>query len=135
MKRIILIFRAGLHPIMNISLSISAQLFCKIFFLSFWVHLNTIPTCVIITNLSRPPIFQYIITNHASGHILLFSNFLRPDFIGTTKESWRHIIISLLPSEWILHCVNIIWTCPGFSMIFRMKYFMSIQWYLQINNW
>ena len=67
MKRIWLISRSGIYPIIHVCLSISYQLCCKINILSFWVHSNAIPTCVIIMNLSWPPIFTYIITNHASG--------------------------------------------------------------------
>ena len=134
-KNIWLRSRADLYLIMNFCLSISAQLFCKIKLLSFWVHLNVIPTCVIIKNLSWPPILQYIITNHASGWIVVFSNFLKLDFIGPTKESWRYMLLPLTQSELMWHCVYLIWKFPGFSMIFRMRYFMSLQWSLRINTW
>ena len=66
-KSIGLRFRPSIYPIIYVFLSISAQLFCKVKLLSFWVHLNVIPTFVIIKNLSWPPIFQDIITNHAFG--------------------------------------------------------------------
>ena len=70
---------------MHVCLSISAQLFCRIKVVPFWVHLNAIPTCVIITNLSTTPIFQDIITNHASGRIVVFRNFFKPVFIGQSR--------------------------------------------------
>ena len=75
-KSIGLRFSPSIYPIIYVFLSISAQLFCKVKLLSFWVHLNVIPTFVIITNLSWPPILQDIITSHASGRIVLFINFL-----------------------------------------------------------
>ena len=108
--------------IMHVCLSISAQVYCKIKLLYFWVHLNTILTCVIITNLSWPPMFQDIITNPYSGRIVLFSNFPRPDFIIPIKESWRYMPLPLIPCEWIWNYVYLIWPCPGFSIVFRMKH-------------
>ena len=95
LKRIILIFRSGLYPIMHVCLSILAQLCCKIKLSSFWVHLNTIPTCVIIVNLSWPSMFQYTTTYHASGLIVVH---VKPDFIDTATELWRYMVLSLLPS-------------------------------------
>ena len=77
-KRILLRFRYDIYPIINICLSISYQFFCRIELVYFWVHLNAISTCVIIMKISWPPIFQDIITNHASGCILVFRNFLNP---------------------------------------------------------
>ena len=119
---ILLRFRAGIYPIMNVFLSIPAQLSCQIKFLSFWVHINAIPICVIITDLYWPPIFQYIITNNDSGRIVVFSNFLRPDFIGPDTESWWYIILSL--SETVSISSDCVLVSPLF---FRMKYFMSLQ--------
>ena len=104
-------FIYGLYPIIHVCLSIPALLSHKVKILSFWVHLNIIPTWVNIMNLYWPPIFQDIIINHASGWIAVFSNFLKSDFIGPIKESWRYMILSLLPSEWMWHCVYLIWPC------------------------
>ena len=127
MKRIWLIFRSGIYPIVHICLSILSQLCCKIKLFSFWVHLNAIPTCVIITNLSWYPIFQDIITRHAYVRIVVFIHFLNPDFVGPIKESWRNMLLYLFPGEWVWHCVYLICPCTGFSMIF--------QWYFLIDTW
>ena len=102
---------------MNFFLSISDQLFCRIKLVSLWVYLNAIHTCVIITNLSWPSVFQYIITNHTSVCIVVFRNFLKPDFIGKVTESWSYMLPSLLTCEWMWHWVYPIWPCPVFSMI------------------
>ena len=92
-------FRAGIYPIMHVCLSISSQLCFKNKRFYLWNHLNTIPTCVIITNLFWPPIFQYIINNHASGRIVVFRNFIKPDSNRPINYSWRFMLLSLLPSE------------------------------------
>ena len=128
------IFRSGDYPIIHVFLSISDQPCCKIKFVYFWVRLNVIPPFVVFTNLSWSPIFQDIITNHVYGWIVVLRHFLKPDFIGTGIESWRYMLLSLLPSEWIWHYVFLIWPCTGFSMIFRMKYFMRLRWYF-LNTW
>ena len=135
MKMVWLILRAGIYNIMHVCLSISDQLFCKIKLFHVWVNLNAIPTCVIITNLFWTPIFQDIITSPASGRIVVFSNFLKTDFIGTVTESWRYMLSSLLPCELMWHCIYPTWSFPGFSIIFRMKYFMSLQWSFRSNTW
>ena len=135
MKRIWLIFRVGIYPIMHVCLSIPAQLCCKIKILSFWVHLNAIPTCEIITNLSWPPILQDIINNHASVRIVLFRYFLKPYFIETMKESWRYMLLALLQSEKMWNCVYLIWSYPDFSMIFIMKCLIIFQWYFLNDTW
>ena len=108
MTRVFLIFKAGLYTIMNVCLSISAQLCCRIKVVSLWVQLNVRPTCVIITNISLTPVVQYNITNPASGLIVLFRNFLQTDFVRTIKEPWRYIILSLIPSKLMSHCVYLI---------------------------
>ena len=56
--RIWLRFGSSPLSIIHITLSISDQLCCKIKLFYFWVHLDVIPTCVIVTNLYWPPIFQ-----------------------------------------------------------------------------
>ena len=119
-------FRSGIYLIMHVCLSISAQLCCRIKLLSFWVLLNAIPAFLMITDLSWPSILQYIITNHASGQVVVFRNFFKTNFIETIKESWRYILLSLLPSELMWHCVQLIWPYTVFSMIIRMKYFTGI---------
>ena len=99
MKRVWLRFIAGIYPIMNICLSLSAQLCCRIKLVSFWVHLNVRPNFVISSKLSWPDVFQYTPTNYSPGCIVVNINFPKPDFIGTVIESWRYMILSLLPSE------------------------------------
>ena len=134
MKRIWLRFRAGIYPIMHICLSLSAQFFCRIKLVSFWVHLNVRPTFVIFEKLSWPSVFQYTTNNHAPGRILVNINFPNTYFIGMVTESWRYMLLSLIPSEWTWHCVYLLWIYPGFSIIFRIKSFMSLQLSFQINN-
>ena len=102
---------------------------------SFWVRLNAIPTCVIIVKLFWPSVFQYITTNHASGYIVVHVKFPKPDFIWPNTQSWRYIILSHLPSQWMWHSVYLIWSCPVFSIIFRIKYVMSLQWSFWIHIW
>ena len=92
---------------------------------SFWVHLNAGPNSVIVENLSWPSVFQDTSINHTSCCLVLFSHFPKPGFIGPFKESCRYILSHLLPSEWTWHYVYIIRPCPGFSVIFRIKYFMD----------
>ena len=99
-KDIWLRFRYGIYLIMHVWLSISDQSCYKVKILYFWVQLNALTTCVIVTNLFWSTIFQYIITNHASDHILIFSKFLKTYFIGTVTESWRYMILSLIPG-WV----------------------------------
>ena len=89
----------------------------------FWVHLNVRTTCVIFSNLFWNSVFQYTITNHTSGSILVTNNFHKPDFIGPVKESWRYMLLLIIPSEWMWHYVYIIWPCPGLSMIFQDEIF------------
>ena len=85
-----------------------------------WVHLNATPTCVIITNLSCPPIFQDIITNHVSGWLLLFGNFLKPNFIVPIKESWIYILLCYYLSCQVSECftVSISYDHVLFSQLF-----------------
>ena len=135
MESIWLRLRAGSYPIMNACPSISAQFFCKIKLFSFWVHLNAIPTCVIIYNLSWTYVFHYTTTYHATGSIVVHVNSPKPDFIGTATDSWRYMILYLLPSDWMWHCFYIIWSCPGFSIIFHDEIFYEypmifLDWYL-----
>ena len=92
-------FRDIIYLVMHVCISISAQFFCKIEIMPFWVHLNYISTCVIITNLFWYPLFQDIIMNHSSGCIVVFSNLIKPDSIDPINKSWRYIILSLLPSD------------------------------------
>ena len=91
MKSIRLISRAVIYPIMNFWFSISAQLCCKIQLLSLWVHLNAIPTFVIVVNLSWHSTFQDTNTNPASSRII--------------KETWRYMPSFLIPNWWMWHCV------------------------------
>ena len=55
--RIWLRFGTGLYPVIHVCLSISYQLCCKIKLLSFCVHLNSRPNCVIVSNICCPSIF------------------------------------------------------------------------------
>ena len=71
---------------MRVCLSISAQLFCKIKLVYFWVKLDFRTTCVIVVKISWTSVFQYITTNHAPGHIAETINFPKPGFIGPNKE-------------------------------------------------
>ena len=135
MPRIWLRFRSGIYTIMHVCLSISNNLCCKIKIVSLWVHLNAIPPCVIVKNLSWPPIFQDFITNRASGCILVFSHLFKPYYIIKIKELWTYMLFYFLPSEWMRHCVYLLWPCPGFSIISRMKYIMILQWSFRINTW
>ena len=135
MKSILLRLISALYLIMNVCLSITDQICCKIRILPFWFHLNVRPTCVIIMNLYWPPIFQDIITNHDFGCLVVFIKFLNPEYIGSIKDSWRYMLFSLLTSEWMWHCVYLVWPCLGLSIIFRVKYFMSLQWSFRINTW
>ena len=48
MTKIWLRFRSGPYTIINVCLSISSQLCCKIELVSFWAHLNARPNCVIL---------------------------------------------------------------------------------------
>ena len=105
MKKILFRFKSGLYLIMYVCLSISAQLFCNIKLMSFWVHPNVGTNCVTVTNLAWPYMFQYTTTNYASGRIVVTRKFPNPDLIGPVDYSWRYMISSLLPSEWTLHCV------------------------------
>ena len=50
---------------------------------------------VIVMNLFWTPKLQDIITNHASICLVVFNSFLRPDFLGIIKESWRYMLLSL----------------------------------------
>ena len=127
-------FISGLYPIINIWLYLSTQICCRIILVSFWVHFNIIPTCVIVASLFWSYVFQDTTTNHAYTHIIVNINFLYPYYIGIVMDSCRYMILSFLPREWMGHCVYLIWPCPGFSMIFRVKYFMSLQWYFRINT-
>ena len=133
--RIWLRFISGIYPIMNVCISILYQLCYKSKLLYFCFHFNAITTGVIINNLFWPPIFQDIITNHDSGCISLFSNFLKPNFIGTVTESRKYMLPSPISCEWTWHCVYPIRPCPGFSTIFRMKYFMSRYMYSFSISW
>ena len=114
-------FVDGPDPIVHVCLSIADQFFCKIMLVYFWVHLNTRPTYVIVHNLYLPSVLQDTTTNHTSGCIVVLRNLSKPYFFGPVKYSWRCIISYLIPSCWTWHCVYLIWTCPGFSMIFRMN--------------
>ena len=96
-KNILLRFRYCIFPNLHVCLSISDQRCCKVKLLYFWVHLNALTTCVIVTNFFWPTIFQDIITNHASVNIVVFRYFLNPDFIGPVTESWSYMLLSLLP--------------------------------------
>ena len=60
-----------MYPIIHVCLLILAQLCCKIKLVSFWVHLNVRPTCVIFTNLYWLSVLKYTTSNHASGCILV----------------------------------------------------------------
>ena len=60
---------------------------------------TSIPTCVIINNIFWTPILKDIITNHVSGFIVVFSNFLKPGFIGPVTDSRRYMLPSLLHDE------------------------------------
>ena len=86
---------------------------------SFWFHLNAIPTCVIFGSITCPYVLQYTTTNYTYDHIVVKINFPDPGFIGTVTYSWRYIISSLISGEWTWHCVYPIWPRPGFSMIFQ----------------
>ena len=69
-------FRAVIYPIMSVCLSIPDQICCKIRNKYFWVHFNGRPNFVTVQNLYWPSVFQDTITNHASSHIVVFSNLL-----------------------------------------------------------
>ena len=97
MKRVLLRFRSSLYYIMHVFLSISAQ-FCFIKLVSFWVHFNARPNFVIVENFSCTFAFQYTTTNHSSGCIVIFRNFLKTYFSGPMKESCRCMISYLCPS-------------------------------------
>ena len=90
--RVQLSFRFGPYPIVNCFLSITAQLFCKIMIVSFWVNLNTRPNCVVVQNLYLPSLLQDTTTNYNSGCIVVFCNLPNPDIIVKFKESHRCII-------------------------------------------
>ena len=83
-KRIWLIFRASIYLIIFF-LSVSLQLCCKIKLVYFWFHLNSIPNCVIVDKLFWPSVFQYTTSNHASGRIVVFQNFIKTYYIGAVK--------------------------------------------------
>ena len=123
-KRIFLRFRYDVYPIMHVWLSISDQLCCRIKLLSFWVHFNTLPTCVIITNHSWLSVFQCTNTDHFPGRIVVHVNYPKTYFIGPYNDVWRYKLLSLLPREWTWNCVYLIWSCSIFSNIFRMKYLL-----------
>ena len=65
-------FIYGPYPIIHVSLSIPAQLYCKIKRFSFWIHLNVRTSFVIVVILSWLTISQYIATNHAYDSIVVF---------------------------------------------------------------
>ena len=87
--------------------------------MSFWFHLNVIPTCVIVVNLTCPYVLQYNTTNHSSGCIVGNINHPKTYCIGTVTDSWRYMLSSLLPGEQTYP----IWPYPGFSMIFQDEIF------------
>ena len=119
MKRIWLISRSGIYPILHIWLLLSAQLCCRIKLVYFWVHINVILTCVIVENFSWPSVFQDIITNNAYGSILVNINFPNTDFIGPVTESWRYMLSPLLPGDRTWHYVYLTWPCLGFLINFQ----------------
>ena len=82
MIRTLLIFIAGIYPIIYIWISISDQLCCKIKLFTFLVHLDVIPNCLIIDTLYLISVLQDNTTNNAYNHIVALINFPKPDFIG-----------------------------------------------------
>ena len=135
MTRTIYIFRAFIFPSMHVCLSTLAQICCKIRLVSFWVNLNDRHSCVIVYNLYWTSVFKDATNKNSHDCIVVFRNFHRPDFIGTVKESWWYMLSPVLPSSWIWHCAYPIWSSPGFSMNFRMKYFITLQLYFSTNTW
>ena len=65
--------------------------------MSFCVHLNVRPTCVIVEKISYPYVLHYIINNCASGCIIVFSNFLKPDLISpvTDYPMWVNVTLCI----------------------------------------
>ena len=94
--------------------------------MSFYVHINVRPTCVIFVNLSWPSIYQDTTINYASGRIIATRNFPKPDFIGPFMESWRYMLSPILPGEWTWHCIYLIWLSPDLSTIFVFLFLRSI---------
>ena len=129
------IFKYDIYLLVHVCLSTSAQLCCKIKLVSFWVHLNVRPTCVIVANFSWSSVSQYSTNNHSPGSIVVNINLPNPNIFGPVTESCRYMLLSLLPSEWTWHCVISCDHIPFSQLFFRMKSFMSIQWYFRINNW
>ena len=109
--------------ILHVCLSISYQLCCKTELVYFLFQLNSRPNCLIVDNLSWSSVFQDNTNNHTSGLILVFGNFLKPDFIGSVNYSWRYIISCLLPTDWTWNLACPILPWPGFSMMFQDEYF------------
>ena len=70
----------------------------KVKFVSFSVHLNVIPNCVIFDNLFYSSVFQDTTNKHAYGRILVFINFPKTIFIGPVNKSWRFMISYTKPS-------------------------------------
>ena len=93
MTRTQLRFRSGLCAIIHVCLSISAQLWYKIKLVSFWVHLNARPSCVIVENPSWPSVFLYTTTNNASGRIVLFIKSSKPDYMASQLVMGVYYII------------------------------------------
>ena len=129
MPRVSLISVAGPDAIVHVLFSIPDQICCENLLVFLWVYLNTRYSCVVIQSLYWTSVLQGTATKHTSVFSVVLQIFPKTDLIDTFKESYRWMISYLLPSEWKWHCVYLIWTCPGFSIISMMKYFMRFQWY------
>ena len=83
----------------------------------------TITPGAIIVNISWYSVFKYTTTDHNPDCIVVYINFIDPDYISTVSEFWRYMLLSLLTCDWTWHYVYIILSCPGFSIIFQGEIF------------
>ena len=82
--------------VLGMELNIENRLYYFITLLSVWIHLKARPKCLVVQYLSCVYVYQDTTTNHIYVHKVLSRKFSKPNFIGTTMDSQRHVISCLI---------------------------------------